>query len=97
MSPLSEAPVNPSSAVPRVVLYSKPNCPLCDKALEQIEIARTHARFDFTETNILAEPELYERYKTLIPVVTVEGSEVARYRIRWEDLVARLQECLEDR
>ncbi len=73
--------------MPRVVLYSKPNCPLCDEALEQIEIARTRARFDFSEINILADPELYERYKHLIPVVTVDGNEVARYRIRWEELV----------
>ena len=77
---------------PRVVIYSKPNCPLCDEALEQIELARSHAAFELSEINILGDLELYESYKHLIPVITVDGREIARYRIHWEDLLARLGE-----
>ncbi|MBM3839190.1 MAG: glutaredoxin family protein [Verrucomicrobia bacterium] len=74
-----------------VTFYTKPNCPLCDKALEQIERARGQCAFDLVEINILSDLEIYERYKHAIPVVAVEGVEVFRYRLSSDDFVARLK------
>jgi ABC-type uncharacterized transport system YnjBCD ATPase subunit len=39
-----------------LTFFTKPNCPLCDEALEQIELARQQAEFDLLEVNILSDP-----------------------------------------
>jgi hypothetical protein len=75
-----------------VTLFTKPNCSLCDAALEQIELARKRADFELREVNILGEPAIYERYKHAIPVVCVNGVERFRYRLTDQALVEALQE-----
>lgn len=76
-----------------VTFYSKPNCPLCDKALEQIELARRQIPFDFVEVNILSDPEIYQRYKHDIPVVQINGVEAFRYRLTQTELLEKLGEA----
>lgn len=76
-----------------VTLYSKPNCPLCDEALEQIEEARRSAPFDFVEIDILRDPALYDRFRNLIPVVFLNGREAFRYRLVAGDLAALVRAC----
>jgi glutaredoxin len=73
-----------------VTFYTKPNCPLCDKAMEEIERARRQRWFDLVEVNILTDLEIYERYKHAIPVTAVDGVEAFRYRISCEGLLKRL-------
>lgn len=75
-----------------VTFYTKPNCPLCDKALEQVELARRVVPFELREVNILSDRVLYERYKHAIPVGCVGGVELFRYRVAAEDLVKALTE-----
>lgn len=73
-----------------VTFYTKPNCPLCDHALEEIERARRQCAFDLVEINILTDLATYERYKHAIPVVAVNGVEVFRYRLSSDDLISTL-------
>jgi glutaredoxin len=74
-----------------VTFYTKPNCPLCDKALEQIELARARTNFELREINILSDPAVYEQYKHVIPVVCIDGVEVFRYRVDSDALVKALE------
>ena len=76
-----------------VTLYSKPGCHLCEPVAETIAEASGVAPFRFVRRNILDDPEDYERYKHAIPVVTVNGREVARYRLRLQDLLAAVAEA----
>ncbi len=76
--------------MPTLTLYSKPNCPLCDKALEQIELARSEIQFDLVTVNILGDLDLYERYKHDIPVVHLDGIEVFRHRLTCDELLGKL-------
>ena len=64
-----------------VILYTKPGCHLCE-AVEQV-IRKVAARqpFDFIPRNIESDPADFERYKDDIPVVTVDGVEIARHRM----------------
>ncbi|MBI2948540.1 MAG: glutaredoxin family protein [Verrucomicrobia bacterium] len=73
-----------------VTFYTKPNCPLCDKALEEIERARRECAFDLVEINILSDSEIYEQYKHAIPVVAVDGVEAFRYRVSCAELLKRV-------
>ena len=73
-----------------LTLYTKPNCPLCDKALEQIEQARRRVSFELIEVNILDNPEDYERFKHAIPVIALDGVEIFRYRLTCTELLREL-------
>jgi glutaredoxin len=76
--------------VRRVTLFTKANCPLCDQALEQIELARQQANFQLLEVNILSDPTLYERYKDSIPVVLLNERELFRFRLTAAALLQQL-------
>ncbi|MCP4166407.1 MAG: glutaredoxin family protein [Chloroflexi bacterium] len=57
---------------PRITLYTKSNCPLCEEAKH--ELAALAGEFDFVleEVDITTDPLLYERFCYMIPVVDVE-------------------------
>jgi glutaredoxin len=73
-----------------LTLYTKPGCHLCD-AVEAV-IARVAQRrpIQLVSVNILDDPADFERYQFAIPVVSVEGAEIARYRLTVESLDAAL-------
>ena len=71
-----------------VTLYTKPGCHLCEPVAETIAAAAKIRSFHSTTRNILDDPADFDRYKHAIPVVTVKGVEVARYRLSLADLVA---------
>lgn len=75
----------------KITFYTKPNCPLCDKALEQIELARREVGFELQSINILEDEEIYFRYRYEIPVVCVDGEEIFRHRLTSEALVERIR------
>lgn len=60
---------------PRVVLYGRPGCHLCEEALSVIERLRARLPFTFGQVDIEADDELFKRYLERIPVVTVDGAE----------------------
>ena len=79
-----------------VVVYGKPGCHLCDIAKAVIRSVRQRREFRLEEKNILDDPADYERYKELIPVIVVNGREVARYGItaeRFEKALAGVVEA----
>jgi glutaredoxin len=73
-----------------VTLYSKPDCHLCDVVKQVISDVARRRRFRLEVRNILDDPQDQERYKDAIPVVLVDGQEIARYRLRGHDLEAAL-------
>jgi len=77
--------------MPTVTLYTKPGCHLCE-AVEQV-IARVRARHacTFVKRNILDDPRDLDAYAEHIPVVTLDGREIARYRRTERQLVTALQ------
>lgn len=73
-----------------VTVYSKPECHLCDAVEEVIRQVARRRRFRLTHKNILDDPADEERYRTAIPVITVDGVEIARYRLTAHQLEAAL-------
>ena len=82
-----------SVLVPTLTVYTKPNCLLCDHAMEQIELAGRRTSFDLVEVNILDRLEDYERYKHAIPVIVLDGVEIFRYRLTCEELLRKLADA----
>jgi glutaredoxin len=64
-----------------VTLYTKPDCCLCDEALEVIERVRREHRFTLEKVDITNDPSLLDRHAERIPVVVVNGVEAFLYRV----------------
>lgn len=66
----------------QVVLYSRPGCHLCARALVALRALRASPGdgllFELTEVNIEADPELERRFLLEIPVIEVDGAVVTR-------------------
>jgi glutaredoxin len=75
----------------RIVLYSKPGCHLCERAKEVISRCQKQASFILEEVDISQNPELFERYGNDIPVVLLDGQEVARHVVRERKLLELLR------
>ena len=73
-----------------ITVHTKPNCPLCDDAIEVIESVREKIHFDLAKKNILESLDDFERFKHDIPVICLNGKELARHRISQEQLLAAL-------
>jgi glutaredoxin len=65
----------------KVIIYSRPGCHLCEEAKEAMRAADCPGEYTLDEVNIENDPELYERYKDDIPVITFNGVETFRHRL----------------
>lgn len=75
---------------PRVTIYGKPECCLCDQALEVLEEVRKRTPFDIEKRDISGNAHLIERYGLDIPVILVDGQVAFRHRIDKARLIALL-------
>jgi hypothetical protein len=64
-----------------VILYKKPDCCLCDEALEVIERVQRDHDFALEQVDIRSDPELLGRHGERIPVILVDGDEKFVYRV----------------
>jgi glutaredoxin len=66
---------------PRVTLYGKPGCHLCEEAQAVVEAVRAERDFDLIEIDITLDPRLHARYGERIPVLAIGDQEVFDYVI----------------
>ena len=59
----------------RVVLYSRPECHLCDDARAMLERIRATTPFELHERDIETDDALLRRYLERIPVIEIDGEE----------------------
>lgn len=72
-----------------VTVYSRQGCHLCDEAIAVVRrIADRRARVEVVDID--ADPQLTERYTVRVPVIAVDGVEIAEYQIAPEQLEAAL-------
>ncbi|WP_020061702.1 glutaredoxin family protein [Bacillus sp. 123MFChir2] len=69
-----------------VILYTKEECGLCQKAKKLLQELQDEYVFDLREINIYEDEKLLERYHLMIPVVEVEGEEV-EYGVIHKDVI----------
>jgi glutaredoxin len=75
----------------KITIYSKPDCHLCDVAKDVIECCREKVGFSLEVIDISRNPELFERYCNDIPVILLNGKEIARHFVRERKLLELLQ------
>jgi glutaredoxin len=66
---------------PRVVLYSKPGCHLCDDARAVIEAVCDELGEHYDEVDISASDDLTARFGEEIPVTFVDGAQHDFWRV----------------
>jgi hypothetical protein len=68
----------------RVVLYSKPACPLCDELKQNLLTFQHELGFELVERNILENDDDFVRYRYLIPVLDIEGGALLYPPHHWD-------------
>lgn len=76
----------------KITLYSKPDCPLCDKAERLLRQLQRRFHYEMEVIDITQDEALFERYCFDIPVVVFDGVERFRGRMGEEELLVALQE-----
>jgi hypothetical protein len=79
-----------STIPPRIVLYTRPGCHLCEAAREVVEKVSADLREPYVERDITLDPQLLSSYVESIPVVEVDGVQVDFWRVSEERLRAAL-------
>ena len=74
-----------------ITIYSKPDCHLCELAKDAIDRCRAKAEFAIEVVDISQNPELLQRYRDDIPVILLDGNEIARHFVRERKLLELLQ------
>ena len=79
--------------MPRLTLYTKPDCCLCDEAAEALERVGARVPFTLEVVDISTDPELQRRYGERIPVVLVDGEAAFEYIVDEAALENRLSKA----
>src|SRR6476661_5052113 len=67
-------------AAMRVTIYTKPECHLCEDALDILDRLAPQYDLQVTEVNILDDMALYEAYHEEIPVLDIEDGRLGRLK-----------------
>jgi glutaredoxin len=77
---------------PRVRLYARPDCHLCDEARAGLERLRADGPdFELEEVDIETDEGLHARFLERIPVVELDGETVSELFLDVDALSARLR------
>ena len=66
---------------PRITLYSRPGCHLCDDAREVIARVCAEVGTSYDEVDITADPDLVRRCGEQLPVPFVDGAQHDFWRV----------------
>ncbi len=74
-----------------IVLYSKPDCCLCDEVKAQLARLKNNCSFELREVNILEDAQAYEQFKEEIPVIFINGRKAFKYHVDEKDFLKRME------
>jgi glutaredoxin len=80
----------PPPALPRVTLYGKPGCHLCDEARAVVAAVRAERSFELDEVDVSLDPVLHRRYGERIPVIAIGTEDAFEYVVDARALRERL-------
>ncbi len=77
--------------MPRVTLYTRAGCCLCDDAKRVLLEARKRAPFEYEELDIDADPDLRSKYNDEVPVVAIDGAKAFKYKVDMREFLKKLK------
>jgi len=75
----------------RIQVYSKPDCHLCDDVKKTIENVAKDFELNVEHINILDSEALFEKFKSEIPVIYINGRKAFKYQVSEPSLIQRLK------
>jgi hypothetical protein len=78
------------SDLPRVTVVGKPDCHLCEQAVEVVAQVCEELGQEFRVLSIADDPELADLYWEKIPVILIDGQPFDFWRVNRDRLIARL-------
>ncbi len=75
---------------PRVTLYTRASCCLCDDAKRVLERVRRRVGFEFEEVDIDSDAVLRRIYNEEVPVIAINGAKAFKYRVTETELLKKL-------
>ncbi|HXK03170.1 MAG TPA: glutaredoxin family protein [Verrucomicrobiae bacterium] len=75
---------------PKVTLYTRAGCCLCDDAKQVLLAARARADFDYEEIDIDRDADLVRRYNDEVPVIAINGAKAFKYRVDMYEFLKKL-------
>ena len=76
--------------MPKITLYGKPGCHLCETARAVVERVRADHEFELEEVDVTLDPVLHRRHGERIPVLELDGEELFEYFVQERSLRERL-------
>ncbi len=67
--------------LPEIIVYSKPDCCLCEQLKEQLKKLQAFHKFAWREINIQDDPDNFKRFQYEIPVVFIDGRKTFKYQL----------------
>lgn len=80
-----------------LILYSKPDCSLCDTLKADLLSMQTSIGFTLIERNIEEDPDDFGRFRYLIPVLDIEGEQLLYPPHTWHSVFQALQAARDKR
>jgi glutaredoxin len=77
--------------LPEVIVYSKPDCCLCDQVKQQLKKLQEVHGFAWREVNILDDPADFNRFRYEIPVILIDGRKAFKYHLDEKRFVRLLE------
>jgi glutaredoxin len=81
-----------SRKVTEIIVYTKPDCPLCDEGKEIVSAAARGHLTGIREVDITGNPQLMKAYGIRIPVVVIDGELITCGRIDPTRIAAKLNQ-----
>ena len=75
---------------PRMVIYQRDGCHLCEIASAQLEQLQGEYEFELEQLDIESNDDLHRLYLERIPVIALDGEELYDFEIDLQDLKSRL-------
>jgi glutaredoxin len=75
---------------PKVTLFTRAGCCLCDDAKRVLMAARSRAEFDYEEVDIDGDAELVRRYNDEVPVIAINGVKAFKYKVEMMEFLKKL-------
>jgi glutaredoxin len=82
--------VRPPVVKPKVTLYTRAGCCLCDEAKVVLADARRRVDFDYQEFDIDLDPELRRRYNDEVPVIAIDQVKAFKYKVTRDEFLKKL-------
>ncbi|QDO89861.1 glutaredoxin family protein [Ornithinimicrobium ciconiae] len=79
-----------AAAGPRITVIDRTGCHLCDQAVAVVDDVARRAGVDWERVDVDSSPELLHKYADLVPVVLVDGREIAHWTVTGKALTSAL-------